>query len=76
MRLRKKLHLCSEFKYKSVQNNTAMANVTTFLKRILKTSNEINNDVNKKELVPNPEDRIMCVKVGKLKRENLSLVSR
>ena len=53
-----------------------MANVTTFLKRILKTSNEINNDVNKKELVPNPEDRIMCVKVGKLKRENLSLVSR
>lgn len=24
-----------------------------------------------KELVPNPKDRIMCVKVGKVKRENL-----
>ena len=24
-----------------------------------------------KELIPNPEDRIICVKVGKVKRENL-----
>lgn len=29
-----------------------------------------NNDMNQKELKPNPEDRIMCVKVGKVKREN------
>lgn len=28
------------------------------------------------ELIPNPEDRIMCVKVGKLKRENLYEMTR
>ena len=29
-----------------------------------------------KELVPNPKDRIMCVKVGKVKRENLYEMTR
>ena len=29
-----------------------------------------------KELVPNLEDRIMCVKVGKVKRENLYEMTR
>lgn len=28
------------------------------------------------ELIPNPEDRIMCVKVGKFKRENLYEMAR
>ena len=28
------------------------------------------NNMNKKALMPNPEDRIICVKVGKVKREN------
>ena len=32
--------------------------------------------MNKKELIPNPEDRIMCVKVGKIKRENLYEMTR
>ena len=27
-------------------------------------------------LIPNPEDRIMCVKVGKVKRENLGSVRK
>ncbi len=34
------------------------------------------NDMNRKALVPNPEDRIMCVKVGKVKRENLYEMTR
>ena len=29
-----------------------------------------------KELIPNPEDRILCVKVGKVKRENLYEMTR
>ena len=29
------------------------------------------NNMNQEALIPNPEDRIMCVKVGKVKRENL-----
>lgn len=29
-----------------------------------------------KELIPNPEDRIICVKVGKVKRENLYEMTR
>ena len=29
-----------------------------------------------KELVPNPEDRIICVKVGEVKRENLYEMTR
>ena len=29
-----------------------------------------------KELRPNPEDRIICVKVGKVKRENLYEMTR
>ena len=32
--------------------------------------------MNQKELEPNPEDRIMCVKVGKVKRENLYEMTR
>lgn len=32
--------------------------------------------MNAKELIPNPEDRIMCVKVGKVKRENLYEMTR
>ena len=32
--------------------------------------------MNNKELVPNPEDLIMCVKVGKVKRENLYEMTR
>ena len=32
--------------------------------------------MNPKELIPNPEDRIICVKVGKVKRENLYEMTR
>ena len=32
--------------------------------------------MNQKELIPNPEDRIICVKVGKVKRENLYEMTR
>ena len=32
--------------------------------------------MNQKVLIPNPEDRIMCVKVGKVKRENLYEMTR
>ena len=32
--------------------------------------------MSKKELVPNPGDQIMCVKVGKVKRENLYEMTR
>ena len=32
--------------------------------------------MNHTELIPNPEDRIMCVKVGKVKRENLYEMTR
>lgn len=32
--------------------------------------------MNKEELIPNPEDRIMCVKIGKVKRENLYEMTR
>ena len=31
--------------------------------------------MSKKELVPNPEDRIMCVKVGKVKMEKARMSS-
>lgn len=32
--------------------------------------------MNPKELIPNPQDRIVCVKVGKVKRENLYEMTR
>ena len=32
--------------------------------------------MNQNVLIPNPEDRIMCVKVGKVKRENLYEMTR
>lgn len=32
--------------------------------------------MNKSELIPNPLDRILCVKVGKVKRENLYEMTR
>lgn len=34
------------------------------------------NNMIKKALMPNPEDRIICVKVGKVKRENLYEMTR
>lgn len=34
------------------------------------------SEMNKEELIPNPEDRIMCVKIGKVKRENLYEMTR
>ena len=34
------------------------------------------NNMNQEALIPNPEDRIMCVKVGKVKRENLYEMTR
>lgn len=34
------------------------------------------NNMNQEALIPNPEDRIICVKVGKVKRENLYEMTR
>ncbi len=34
------------------------------------------NNMKQEALIPNPEDHIMCVKVGKIKRENLYEMSR
>ena len=34
------------------------------------------NNMNQKALIPSPEDCIMCVKVGKVKRENLYEMTR
>ena len=42
----------------------------------LRPSKIIKSKMNAKELIPNPEDRIMCVKVGKVKRENLYEMTR
>ena len=36
----------------------------------------IENNMNQKALIPSPEDCIMCVKVGKVKRENLYEMTR